>query len=88
MDKTSLIAINKWMFFVFNFSGDFIDKVWADNPSLVNHLKSKFNSLYNHYGSYGVIPAFYGELDMNNRMKMMQWVMDNYNDEQKLKFND
>lgn len=87
MDKTSLIAINKWMFFTFNFPNDFIEKVWADEPYLVDHFKAKFNSLY-YRGSYGVIPAFYAELDMSNRMKLMQWVMDNFNDEQKLRFND
>lgn len=86
MDKTSLNAINKWMFFTFNFPNDFIEKIWADEPYLVSHLKSKFLSLYNYHGSYGVIPAFYGELSANNRMKMMQWVMDNYTDEQKLNF--
>lgn len=88
MDKTSLIAINKWMFFTFNFPNDFIEKVWADDPSLIRHLENKFRSLYEYRGSYGVIPAFYGELSANNRMKLMQWVMDNFNDEQKLHFND
>ena len=88
MDKTSLIAINKWMFFIYNFPYNFIEQIWAGDEGLINHLKGKFNYAYNSKGAYGCIPAFYGELDMNNRKKMMQWVMDNYNDEQKLKFND
>ena len=86
MDEKSLIAINKWMYFIYNFPYNFIEKVWADDAGLANHLKGKFQSAYDRYGSYGCVPAFYGELDMNNRKKMMQWVMDNYNDEQKLKF--
>ena len=86
MNEVSLIAINKWMFFIYNYPYNFIEKVWADNPSLIEHLKGKFDRFYKTHGPYGVIPAFYGDLDMNNRKRMMQWVMDNFNDEQKLKF--
>lgn len=87
MDKQiSLIAINKWMFFIYNYPSDFIDKVWADEPYLINHLKGKFNYYYETKGAYGVIPAFYAELDSKHKVKMMSWVMDNFNDEQKLSF--
>ncbi len=87
MDKQiSLIAINKWMFFIYNYPSDFIDKVWADEPYLVKHLKGKFNYCYETIGAYGAIPAFYAELDSKNKVKMMSWVMDNFNDEQKLSF--
>ena len=84
MDKISLIAINKWMFFIYNYPPNFISEIWKDEPWLVQHLTGKFNALYEDKGAYGVIPAFYGELTTNNRIKMMSWVMDNFNGEQKL----
>ena len=31
---------------------------------------------------------FYAELDGNNRKLLMGWVLNNYNDEQKLNFNE
>ncbi len=86
MNKQSLIAINKWNFFIYNFPSDFIERVWADDTSLVNHLKGKFLSAYERHGGYGCVPAFYAELDNSNRKKLMQWVMDNFNDEQRLYF--
>ena len=88
MDKTALNAINKFFYFSMNFPYDFIEKVWGDEPWLVNHLKGKFNGLYDSDGSYGVINAFYGELSTSNRIKLMDWVMNNYSDEIKLSFNE
>lgn len=84
--KTPLIAINKWMFFIYNYPCDFIEKVWADEGWLAKHLRGKFGAYYNRYGAYGVIPVFYSELDSTNKIKLMQWVMDNYTGEQKLRF--
>lgn len=87
MDKQiSLIAINKWMYFIYNYPYDFIEKVWGERKqyNFTDHLQNKFDSLYDRVGAYGVIPAFYAELDWNNRIKLMEWVMDNYKDEQKL----
>lgn len=88
MDKISLIAINKWVFFCMNYPYNFIEEVWKDEQWLVNHLKAKFNSIYEDYGSRAVMNTFYCELDGGNKQKLMTWVMDNYNDEQKLRFND
>ena len=88
MDKTSLTAINKWMFFIYNYPHDFIEQIWGDDKYLVLHLKGKFANNYEYYGAYGCIPAFYGELSSNNRIKMMDWVMKNFDGEQELRFND
>lgn len=85
-NQTALIAINKFMFFMYNYPYNFIERVWADEKWLVEHLKGKFDYYYDKYGPYGVIPVFYSELDGSNKIKLMQWVMDNYNDEQKLRF--
>lgn len=87
MDKqTSLIAINKFMYFMYNYPYNFIELVWGERKqyTLTDHLTGKFNALYDKYGAHGVIPAFYAELDLNNRIKLLEWVMDNYKGEQKL----
>lgn len=83
MEK-EIIAINKWVFFCNNYPNDFIEKVWADDSSLIEHLKAKFDYLYKWHGSYGVIHAFYGELSWTHRVKLMNWVIENFNNEQKV----
>lgn len=85
--ETALRAINKWVYWCMNYTSDFIGKVWADEPWLVAHLESKFDHYWKTYGSDAVMNVFYCELDGSNKKKLMAWVMDNYNDEQKLNFN-
>ena len=83
-----MTAINKWVFFCMNYPYNFIEKVWADEKLLINHLKGKFDYYYDQYGSRAVMNTFYCELDGENKQKLMSWVLDNYNDEQKLRFNE
>lgn len=74
-------AIIKWMFWMWNFNstGDFIQQCFGDEGDwMVSHLKSKFGYYYDRYGAYGVIPAFFGELDNKHRTKLIDWVMKNY----------
>jgi hypothetical protein len=85
MEK-ELKAINKWFYFTMNYPDDFIEKVWADEEWLVEHLKGKFRHYYEDYGSHGVLSAFYAALDNGNRIKLLTWVMENYNSEQELNF--
>lgn len=82
----SIEAINKFFYFSMNFPQNFIEQIWGeDKPySLTEHLKQKFNHLYSLHGCYGVMHAFYGELSTNNRVKLIEWVMENYNDEIKI----
>lgn len=84
--ELSMTAINKWVFFCMNYPYDFIEKVWADEKWLINHLKGKFDHYYDTYGSRAVMNTFYCELDGTNKQKLMAWVLDNYNSEQKLSF--
>lgn len=84
--EMSMTAINKWVFFAFNYPYDFIERVWEGQSVLINHLKGKFNHYYELYGSRAVMNTFYCELDGTNKQKLMAWVLDNYNDEQKLNF--
>ena len=76
-------AIQKWNFYCYNFEYNFIKKVWGDTM-LAEHFQSKFNALYEKYGAMGVMPAFYAELDSTNKVKLLEYILENYNDEQKL----
>ena len=40
------------------------------------------------YGGYGAIMKFYGELDGSNRNLMLNYIIDNYNDEQRIPLNE
>jgi hypothetical protein len=77
MKKTE---IGKWMNFIFNFPPNFIECIWKDDPSLVEHFKGRFKAYYEKYGPYGVIPAFYGQLTRDNQIKMEEWVLKYFKD--------
>lgn len=73
--------IKKWMLWTANFNstGDFIQQAFGDEGEMmVNHLRSKFNYLYDRYGSHGVMLAFFFELDGNHQAKLIDFVMDNF----------
>ena len=86
------IAANKMMFFIYNFPCKVMEVAGYDGPitkslpsffevfnlNLRAHLAGKWNSNYETYGSYGVFPAFYGELDNHNRAKVLKWINENY----------
>ena len=72
-------AITKWMYWMWNFESNFIEKVFGDEGEMmVKHLTRKFSYAYDKYGAYGCIPAFFGELDTTHRNKLIDWVMDNF----------
>lgn len=100
--KIAMVAINKWFYYAMNyrvvevevstFDGD--TKMWL--PDFFNafpktmraHFASKWNYGYEEYGSRAVLMWFYGELSTNYRIDLMEWVLENFNDEQKLNFNE
>ena len=98
--KISMIAINKWFFYAMNYNvvpveiEDFQGKRTEYLPDCFNafplwlraHLAGKWDSIYESYGSRAVLMVFYSELDWNNRKFLMEWVLNNYNGEQKLNF--
>lgn len=100
--KTAMVAINKWFYYAMNYRvveveiSDFAgtrteylpDCFNAFPKSLRGHLAGKWNALYESYGSRAVLMAFYAELSSNYRKDLIQWVMDNYNDEVKFNFNE
>lgn len=68
-------AINKWIFFTFNYPYDFINRIWGKNNWLADHIKEKFD---------GNMNRLYCELDKENADKLLSWVLENYNDERKV----
>ena len=79
--KTMMQGINKFFYFAMNYPYGFIKKVWSDDEPLANHLEGKFDALHRSYGPMGVMNAFYAELDGRNRVKLLNWVAENYDDE-------
>lgn len=71
-------AINKWVFFCFNYPYDFIERCWGKDSWLCGHIREKFNS----YG--GDMNRLYCELDKENSERLLGWVLDNYDSERKL----
>lgn len=100
--KTAMIAINKWFYYAMNYNVVEIEVEDFDGtkkeylPDCFNafpktlraHLAKKWDTLYGLYGSRAVLMAFYAELSDNYRKDLIQWVMDNYNDEHKFNFNE
>lgn len=100
--KTAMLAINKWFYYAMNYPVVEVEVVDFDGtkkeylPDCFNafpktlraHLAKKWDTLYGLYGSRAVLMAFYAELSPNYRKDLMEWVLNNYNDEQKLSFNE
>ena len=100
--KNAMIAINKWFYYAMNYNVVEIEVENFDGtkkeylPDCFNafpktlraHLAKKWDTLYGLYGSRAVLMAFYAELSDNYRKDLIQWVMDNYNDEHKFNFNE
>lgn len=100
--QIAMSAINKWFYYAMNyrvvevevstFDGDrtmmLPDFFNAFPKSMRAHFASKWEYGYDAYGSRAVLMWFYGEISSNYRKDLMQWVLENYNDEQKLSFNE
>ena len=100
--KTAMTAINKWFYYAMNYPvvevevadyqgtrKEYLPDCFNAFPKTLRaHLAGKWDSLYDQYGSRAVLMAFYAELSSNYRKDLMAWVLENYNDEQKLNFNE
>ena len=86
--QVGMEAMNKFVFFALNFPGDFITKIWGERKpmNLSDHLTQKFNHLYELYGSRAALIAFYAELSDGNREKLLEFILNNFDQEQKLHF--
>lgn len=70
--------IEKWNYWCTNYDYDFLEKAWADNPNMMEHLKSKFDYYYDKVGSYGAMTMFYLNLDDKNRRILEDYVINNF----------
>lgn len=71
-------SINLFVSFCFNYPNGFIKKVWKGNDSLIDHLESKFENIYEKHNAYPVMPLFYSELSETNQKKLETWILKNY----------
>jgi hypothetical protein len=78
-ENSSKSPINKFVMFAFNYPPNFIADVWSDDPGMAEHLQSKFSGYYDRFGSDAVMNRFYVELDHENKIKLEEWVINNYN---------
>ena len=70
--------IELWNYWCANYDYQFIQKAWADNPNLAQHLQNKFDSYYDAVGPYGVMNMFYLNLDSTNQKILEDYVLHNY----------
>lgn len=89
-NKTFAIAANKFFYYAMNyraaevqvetFSGvesHYLPEFFNAFPlALRAHLMNKWNAI--NVGSYGNLMAFYGELDGTNRVRMLKWINENF----------
>ena len=76
--------MNRLMYFQANWEPGFIQKCWADDPGLAQHLQSKFEGYYDSHKSAGCFLIFYLNLSKSNQVKLLNWILENYSYEQKL----
>lgn len=82
--KISITAMNRLLYFQANWDDGFIKECWADNPDLAEHFQNKFNGYYDYYKAEGCFLVFYLSLSKPNQVKLLNWILENYTDEQKL----
>lgn len=98
--KTAIKAINKWIFFGWNYSS--IEHEWTNIhgekkfevvPVFLteikwtcnfDHILSKWHIATRTKNSNAYLVEFYAELGNENRRLLLQWVMENYKDERKI----
>ncbi len=98
--KIAMMAINKWLFHGWNYDvvpitittpdggtkthyvPEFLKKVkWTCN---INHMIEKWNYATRTQDPDAYMVKFYAELDNTNRKLLLEWVVQNYNDERSL----
>ena len=70
-----VIYVFQW---ILNFDPDFIEKTWADDKNMTDHLRSKFHGLCNRNGGYGsanAVCSFFAQLGAGTREKLAQHIL-------------
>lgn len=98
--KTAITAINKWVFFGWNYSSvehewtnihgekkfEVVPKFLTEIKWICNfdHILSKWHIATRTNNSNAYLVEFYAELGTDNRILLLQWVLENYKDERKI----
>lgn len=99
--KTAITAINKWFFYAMNYKVVEVEVITflgertmmlpdffnAFPKSMRKHFAEKWEYGYNEYGSRAALMWFYGQISSGYRVMLIEWIMENFNDEQKIHFN-
>ena len=76
-NRTNFEYLNNFMYFGHNYDHDFIEKAWQHDTFLTKHLREKFHSMYDRYGTMTFF-RWYMELDDNNKHVLAHWININY----------
>ncbi len=98
--KIAMVAINKWLFHGWNYKvvpitfttpggvsvtpyvPEFLKEIkWTCH---ISHMLDKWTKATRSQNLDAYMARFYAELDHDNRLLLMEWVMNNYNGEKKL----
>lgn len=98
--KTAIKAINKWVFFGWNYTC--VEHDWTDGygemrhevvPRFLaeinwdcgfDHILSKWHLAVKEHNTDAYLVKFYAELGIENRKLLLEWVMEHYNDEREI----
>lgn len=98
MPKFQIEAINKWMYFTWNFGymsfegNDYVPAGWYPEFLIetkwncpLPHMVSKWQQACNATNdAHAIFSRFYAELGIYNRRALLEWILDNYDDECKI----
>lgn len=98
--KTAMVAINKWLYHGWNYkmvehtydNGTgrtqtrtlpqfLVETKWTCH---ISHMIDKWEKIAEYGTPHAYMTAFYAELDMENRRRLIEWVMSNYDREYKI----
>lgn len=77
---TNAESIRNFAYFTLNFTDEFIEECWKDEPSLASHLREKFHSYSGEkaFISGGDFIHFYAELSPDRQIELAEWIDINY----------
>lgn len=68
----------KTIMYGFNFHHNFIEQCWNDDKNMAQHLRSKFNGIYQHKGPDAAFFCFFTELSGHHRKKLITFINQNF----------
>lgn len=72
-------AVLNFTYFTANFPPTFIDECWKGESWLIEHIKTKFKPAQGSgFMSKGDFMNWFMELDEKNKIKLLNWIDENY----------